>query len=173
MDKRFSFSTAAVAALRANLQYVKQPGQGIKSAPIADQNLADLIGDSDTLFQDVELIDFQCDALPKSRMQSVGGLRLVREDNMEQRGIATLKIGNKVYTPVPLHVPVALAFALNAKQNIIGTKGEIESKNKARNGKFWVSFSLPNEISPADMETALNSVFQEEPVQSSEVTVEL
>lgn len=168
MDKRFSFSDAAVAALRANIAYVKQPGQGVKTAPIADQNLADLIGENDTVFTDVELVDFNCDSLPKSRLQSVGSIRLVREDNMEQRGIATLKIGNKVYSPVPMHVPVALSFALKSKQNLIATKGEITSNNKARNGKFWVSLTLQNEISPADMLEALNSVFEQKPEQKPE-----
>lgn len=173
MDSKFSFSDAALSAFRANLQYVKQPGQGVKTAPIANQELADLIGENGTTFNDVELVSFVCDSLPKSRMQSVGSVRLVREDNMEQRGIATLKIGNKIYDTVPMHVPVALSFALKSKQNLIATKGEITSNNKARNGKFWISLTLPNEISPADMETALNAVFQEKPVESSEVTVEL
>ena len=174
MDSKFSFSDAALAAFRANIAYVKQPGQGVKTAPIANQELADLIGENGTTFNDVELVSFVCDSLPKSRMQSVGSVRLVREDNMEQRGLAVLKIGNKIYDTVPMHVPVALAFALNAKQNLIATKGAIESKNKARDGKFWISLTLPNEISTNDLQTALNTVFEQKPVESSEVvTVEL
>ena len=174
MDNRFSITNEALDSFRANLARVKQPGN-VKTAKLAPQELCGMVDEvNGALFPAVELISFSLSAVATNRLQTVGNnIRIPNADSMEQKGSATIRVNGKTFTDVPMHLPVALAFALQEKIDLSATIGKIESRG-AKNGKYWLSLSMETDLTTEQKVQALNVLYgiPEEPKQEQKPVIE-
>jgi hypothetical protein len=169
MDNRFSITSEALESFRANLARVKQPGQGVKGSKLAPQELCGMVdADNGSTFSGCELISFNLSSVATNRLQTVGnGIKIPNPESMEQRGAAVMLIGGRVFADVPLHLTVALAFALRPKIDLSATIGKISSQGN-KNGKFWLSLSMEADLTTEEKIQALSALYGSEQEQPKE-----
>lgn len=149
-------TSEVLTEIRRNLSDITGPGEGIASAPLADQTLCASF-DANPEGLEVELLTFTMTEKPTRRFKMVGPEKNIAQDThkFQATGIATVMVGTVTAT-VKMHLHTVASFPTNGKLVLRGQTGEITSGRNA--GKKWLSLKPLTETTVEQISKFLDTV---------------